>query len=206
MCFQQIKKRIQLHQKRKEWRKQNPHNGTSLMNDFNPDCVTVGRMTYGGLNVCNFNTNAHLTIGNFCSIASDVMFVLNADHRMDTISTFPFKARYFGEAEGITKGDIVIGDDVWLGFRSTILSGVHIGQGAVVAAGAMVTKDVPPYAIVAGVPAKVIRYRFEQEMIEELMKIDYASLTDEEIKNHLDQLYSELTDKKQIGWMVKKNK
>lgn len=201
--IQELKWRIQLHNKRKEWRRRNKHNDTSVMNDFDLDCVTVGRMTYGGLNIYNFNSHAHLTIGSFCSIASEVMFILDADHRMDTVSTFPFKARYLGEAEGITKGDIVVGDDVWFGFRSTILSGVKIGQGAVIAAGAVVAGDVPPYAIVGGVPAKVIRYRFGEELIGKLKGIDLDSISDEEYRTHMDQLYEGLKDKEQLEWMMR---
>ena len=83
--------------------------------------------------------------------------------------------------------------------------GVHIGQGAVVAAGAVVTKDVPPYAIVGGVPAKVIRYRFEPEIVEELLKIDYSRLTDEMIKEHIDELYTDLTCVEQFKWFPRKN-
>ena len=84
------------------------------------------------------------------------------------------------------------------------MSGVHIGQGAVVAAGAVVTKDVPPYAIVGGVPAKVIKYRFEPEMIEELLKVDYSKLTKKDIEKHIDDLYTELKDPSQLDWMPKK--
>ena len=75
---------------------------------------------------------------------------------------------------GLTNGDIVVGDDVWVGQRAIIMSGVNIGQGAVIGAGAIVTKNVPPYAIVGGIPAKVIRYRFSEELIQELLKIDYS--------------------------------
>ena len=81
---------------------------------------------------------------------------------------------------------------------------VSIGQGAVVAAGAVVTKDVPPYAIVGGVPAKVIKYRFEPEMIAELLKIDYRKLSKEDIEKHIDDLYTELKDPSQLDWMPKK--
>ena len=103
--------------------------------------------------------------------------------------------------EAISKGDIIIEDDVWIGYRSTILSGVHIGQGAVIAAGSVVTKDVPPYTVVAGVPAKNIKKRFPDEMIKELLEIKYESLDEDVIKTHLNELYSPLKDKKQLDWL-----
>ena len=106
--------------------------------------------------------------------------------------------------EAISKGNIIVDDDVWIGYGVTIMSGIHIGQGAVIAAGAVVTRNVPPYAIVGGVPAKVIKYRFEPEIIEELLKIDYSKLTDEIIKEHIDELYTELKDIKQLEWIPKK--
>ena len=84
------------------------------------------------------------------------------------------------------------------------MSGVHIGQGVVVAAGAVVTKNVPPYAIVGGVPAKVIKYRFEPEMIEELLKIDYGKLSKEDIINHIHDLNVELNEIKQLEWLQHK--
>jgi virginiamycin A acetyltransferase len=86
--------------------------------------------------------------------------MLGHDHTMLNISTYQFKAKIVkpGSLEAISKGDNTVDNDVWIGFRSTIMSGVHIGQGAVVAAGAVVTKDVPPYAIVGVVPARVIKY------------------------------------------------
>ena len=84
------------------------------------------------------------------------------------------------------------------------MSGVHIGQGAVVAAGAVVTHDVPPYAIVGGVPAKVIKYRFGPEMIEELLKVDYSKLTEDMVREHIDELYEELKDAGQLAWMPKR--
>ena len=96
--------------------------------------------------------------------------------------------------------------DVWIGFRTTIFSGVHIGQGAIVAAGSVVTRDVPPYTIVGGVPANVIKYRFSPEMITELLKVDYSWLTEEFVKELIDDLYEDLENKWQLQWLPKKKK
>lgn len=188
------------------WRARNPHNTTSLLLETPLECVHVGRETYGGLNVLNFDGTTQVRIGNYCSIGPEVLFVPSADHYTDRISTFPFHAKCISPnaLEGIGKGDIVVEDDVWIGCRATVLSGVHIGQGAVVAAGAVVTGDVPPYAIVGGVPAKVIKYRFEPEMIEELLKIDYSRLDRSMIQMHVDELYQKLETKEQLSWLPQK--
>ena len=93
------------------------------------------------------------------------------------------------EAETQAKGDIIVNDDVWIGDSALILSGVEIGQGAVIAAGAVVTEDVPPYAVVGGVPARVIKYRFTDDVIKELVKIDYAKVDRKFIELHEDIWY-----------------
>ncbi len=189
-----------------KWRKRNPHNGTILKNPFNMDAVKVGNHSYGFLDVLRDGDRGNLTIGHFCSIAANVMFVVSSEHNTKTVSTYPYKVRclHTQASEAFSKGDIVVDDDVWIGYGATILSGVHIGQGAVVAAGAVVAKDVPPYAIVGGVPAKVIRYRFSPEIIEALMKVDYSRLTKEMVAEHVDDLYENLTDPAQLAWMPKK--
>ncbi|HBI63202.1 MAG TPA: acetyltransferase [Lachnospiraceae bacterium] len=139
-------------------------------------------------------------------MAPKVAFILSADHYTSYISTFPFKVKALGiaETEGVSKGNIIVDDDVWIGYGSAVLSGVHIGQGAVVAAGAVVTRDVPPYAVVGGVPARVIKYRFSKDVIQELLRVDYGKLTKEMVEKHIDGLYEELKDTKQLDWMPKK--
>lgn len=112
-----------------------------------------------------------IKIGKKCSIAANCTFVLS-NHLIDTFSTCPSKHSLFshkvGNPSSYSKGDIIIKNDVWIGANCTILDGITIGNGAVIAAGSIVTKDVPPYAIVGGNPAKIIKYRFSKELIDEI--------------------------------------
>lgn len=190
----------------KEWRKRNFNNSTTLGSLIPFEYIQIGNYTYGKINVVRNDKMSNLRIGNFCSIADNVCFVMGAEHNLNTISTFPFKAKclYKEENEAFSKGDIIIEDDVWIGYSAIIMSGVHIGQGAVIAAGAVVTKDVLPYAIVGGTPAKVIKYRFSNEMIKELLKVDFSKLTKEMVAEHEGLLCTELIDAKQLEWMPKK--
>lgn len=191
---------------KRAWRQKNQHNNTTLKEIFDIRAVEVGKYSYGPLRVLLNNDRCRLKIGNFCSIAPDVVFIPGSDHAVDTISTFPFKVMCLQTQahEAISKGDIVVEDDVWIGCGSTILSGVRIGQGAVVAAGSVVTKDVPPYAIVGGVPAKIIKYRFSPELIEELLKVDYSKLSEDMIRGHIDELYEPFGNTEQLAWMPKR--
>lgn len=199
-----IKTQIQNYLFKKKWRKLNSHNETYPENIFNESLVTVGRKTYGRLYVSMFNDKYKLKIGSFCSIGPNVCFLLSSDHPLNNISTFPFKVKYGLEKfEGISKGDIVVEDDVWIGYGAIILSGIHIGQGAVIAAGSVVTKDVSPYAVVGGNPARVIKYRFDSEIIEELKKIDFSKLEDRKIFNNINLLYT-LVNKPENVLVVKK--
>jgi virginiamycin A acetyltransferase len=153
----------------------------------NPN-IEVGDFTYYDdfENVENFEKNIRyhfdftgdtLKIGKFCMIASDVTFIMNgANHLTEGISSYPF-AVFGGDwanaMEGKTypnRGNIIIGNDVWLGYKSVVMSGVTIGHGAIIGAYSVVTKDVPPYAIVGGNPAKIIRKRFSDSDIERLLK------------------------------------
>ena len=175
------------------WIINNKHNMTIPMNCFDPAYVCVGKGTYGELKVVSFGKYGKLKIGNFCSIAENVTFLLDVEHKINTVSTYPFKVKILHKCkyEAFSKGDILLDDDVWIGYGSIIMSGVHIGQAAIVAAGAVVTKNVPPYAIVGGVPAKVIKYRFSEKMIKKLLELDYSNFNIDFIKNHIDSLYEE---------------
>ncbi len=159
-----------------EWRKRNRHNFTKSVNHFKIDAVIVGRGTYGNLNVVSRDyQDVKLVIGNYCSIADGVKFLLSGNHQYDIFSTYPYELLVLCNPKaGIAaaKGDIQIGDDVWIGANAIICSGVNIGQGAIIAAGAVVTKDVEPYAIVGGNPAKLIKYRFNENVRKKLVSID----------------------------------
>ncbi len=176
---------------RRKWRKLNNHNYTYPRNIFPIDIVNVGKYSYGPLNVRTWGAeNERLIIGNFVSIAEDVLFILGGNHNMNTFSTYPFKVMVLGEKrEAWSKGPIIVEDDVWIGTRAMILSGVRIGKGAVIAAGTVVTKDIPPYAIVGGNPAKIIKFRFEQDVINELMNVDLAKIDKNFISTNIDLLY-----------------
>lgn len=187
------------------WKQKNRHNFAVPVGKLPLDRVSIGNNTYGFIDALFSNPENKLIIGSYCSIAQGVKFLPCTDHALDRISTYPFKAMLLtGEQEALSKGDIVVEDDVWIGYGATVLSGVRIGQGAAVAAGAVVTQDVPPYAIVGGIPAKVIRYRFAPDMIERLMKLDYSSLDIDTIQSHTGELYQQLTSPEQLSWFPQK--
>lgn len=140
-------------------------------------------------------TGDKLIIGKFCMIASDVTFIMNgANHLSDALSTYPFAI--FGEdwahamegREYPSKGDTTIGNDVWIGYGATVMPGVTIGDGAIIATKAVVTKDVAPYAVVGGNPAKEIRKRFSDEEISQLLSIRWWDWPIEKITANVQHL------------------
>ncbi len=135
----------------------------------------IGDWTYGKPAVMTWDGSCTLKIGRFCSISDGVVILLGGEHRTDWVTTYPFNI-LFPDAAGFqghphTKGDVVIGNDVWIGTGAMILSGVSVGNGAVIGARSLVTHDVPPYGIVGGNPARLIRLRFSESEIALLQEI-----------------------------------
>ncbi|MDZ7588216.1 MAG: CatB-related O-acetyltransferase [Parasphingorhabdus sp.] len=145
----------------------------------------IGPWTYGRPQILSWTKNDILKIGSFCSIAGDVIIMLSGEHDLSAPSTYPF-VDFFDDPTlaraDKSKGTVTIGNDVWIGRRATVLSGVTIGDGAVIGAGSVVTKDVAPYAIVAGNPAKFIRKRFDDETIEFLLKLRWWDWPESQIR------------------------
>lgn len=177
----------------------------------NPN-IMVGDYTYYDdfENIENFEKNVKyhfdftgdkLIIGKFCMIASDVKFIMNgANHLTDAISTYPFAIFRNGWEKAMdgkaypNKGDIVIGNDVWIGYNATIMAGVKIGDGAIIGTNSTVTKDVEPYAIVGGNPASLIKKRFSESTIKKLLEIKWWDWEIEKITENIQKLTSNEID------------
>ncbi|MBS1507358.1 MAG: CatB-related O-acetyltransferase [Bacteroidetes bacterium] len=188
---------IERRQFERKWRRKNPHNETKVGSRYFPmEIVSVGKGTYGSITVQSLyvTPDEKLTIGNYVSIAPEVTFMLGVNHQMNTVTTYPFYSKLIlrSPIDAISKGPIVIDDEVWIGTGAMIFSGVTIGKGAVIAAGSVVTKNVAPYAIVGGNPAKLIRYRFDEEIIKILNPIRLADFSPEWIKSNIEMIYKKI--------------
>jgi acetyltransferase-like isoleucine patch superfamily enzyme len=165
----------------------------------------AGRSTYydRNINIITWSDEYFIKVGNYCSIGRDCNFFLHANHRPDWITTSSLvlgpvtpEIDTFLMERGHPgcKGNIEIGNDVWIGAKSTIMSGVKIGDGAIIGAGSVVAKDIPPYTIWVGNPAKMIKKRFTDEQIEKLLKLKWWNWTENKVKEEASLLWSNNLD------------
>ena len=167
---------------------------------------SIGRYTYGKPIIRDFGDDGNLTIGNYCSIAKGTILILGGAHRTDWITTYPFPkyGKYFAKTHIASdnyspkKNSINIGNDVWIGTGVTILPAVSIGDGAIIGANALVTKDIPDFAIVGGNPAKLIKYRFNTQKQEKLKKIKWWNWDKRYINSAIDILCSGNIDQLEV--------
>jgi acetyltransferase-like isoleucine patch superfamily enzyme len=163
--------------------------------------TTIGDFTYGLPTVLEYGEGSSLEIGKYCSIAENVLILVGGEHRTDWITTYPFPAlaERWQEAAKIgghprSKGNVVIGNDVWIGTGATILSGVNIGDGAVIGAQTVVAKDIEPYTIAVGNPMRILRKRFSENQVNALLRIRWWDWPVDRIEQALHLLCSERID------------
>lgn len=194
--YQKIRELISKGAREKKWAKEShPFDTIVKIDGVN---VSVGKFTYGvgNIQLAHHLNSPPLKIGRFCSIAGNVKIFTGAYHRTDWMTTYPFGTQHqdvFGNKipPGFphSNGGVTIGNDVWIGNSSTIMSGVNIGDGAIIAANSHVIKSVAPYEIVGGNPAKHIKFRFSQPIIEKLLHIKWWELDD----SIIEKIHCELT-------------
>tara|TARA_R110002073_G_scaffold88327_2_gene209687 strand:- start:81 stop:626 length:546 start_codon:yes stop_codon:yes gene_type:complete len=155
------------------------------------------------VNIITWSDQYKVHLGKYNSIGRDCNFFLHANHRADWVTTTSqllgpvtpeIAEMHMNMGHPTCKGDIKVGNDVWIGATSTIMSGITIGDGAIIGAGSMVTKDVPPFAIVAGNPSKIVKYRFTEEQIEKLLQISWWDWEEDKIKDNAMSMWSSNID------------
>lgn len=159
--------------------------------------IEIGEYTYGHFDILCWSSDDSVQIGKFCSIAPYVKILGGGEHNKNIVSTYPFKHFFMNnklDPNVETKGPTIIGNDVWIGMNSLILSGVNISDGVIIGAGSVVAKDIPPYAIVAGNPMKIIGYRFEDDITKKLISISWWDWPIEKINENIECFYNNINE------------
>lgn len=155
----------------------------------------IGEYTYGYPRIFTFQLDNKVQIGKFCSIAEEVKIFLGGNHNMKAPTTYSLRYFLGGHSEkSLTKGDVIIGNDVWIGYDAMILSGVKIGDGAVIGAKAVVAKDVAPYSIVVGNPAREVGKRFDDKTIKKLLRIKWWDWPIDKIRENASLLEGDIDE------------
>jgi acetyltransferase-like isoleucine patch superfamily enzyme len=200
-----IKKYLRKSQEEKLFDRLKPWNTVTELQKL--PYVNIGKYTYGltDTTINRATEVAPVNIGNFCSFAPGVLLLAHVDHRTDLASTYPLKTLFLNSRQSnfdphwtnqdaISRGGITIGHDVWIGQNAIILSGVSIGNGAIIGAGTVVTKNIPPYAIVVGNPGKVVKYRFSEDIIRKLQRLEWWNFSDNTIEELIPYFYEDTQD------------
>jgi acetyltransferase-like isoleucine patch superfamily enzyme len=163
--------------------------------------MSYGDYTYGRCNVLDWGDPYTLNVGKFCSLAANITVYTSGNHRSNWVTTYPFGHhltdifhRKLGESACVSNGNVNIGNDVWIGNNVTIMSGITVGDGSIIAANSHVVKNIEPYSIVGGNPARLIRYRFSHEQISKLLEIQWWNWSVEKINQNMSLLCNENID------------
>jgi chloramphenicol O-acetyltransferase type B len=158
--------------------------------------VEIGKYIIGYPKILSWRTDDKLKIGKFCMFAHNVIVLAGGEHNLETVTCYPlrdcFQLPNDNNTDSASKGPVIIGNDVWIGAGAIVLSGITISDGAIIGAGSVVTHNVPPYAIVAGNPARIVRFRFSNSQIDKLLKIAWWNWSEDKIKANINDFYDDI--------------
>lgn len=198
--FKYIPKKYKLYKQEQAYKQLFEERGSLTKYHLKDSRIKVGNMTYGVPQITEYSGDWKLEIGNYCCISNDVEFIFGGQHNYQHVSQYAFIPQVQKLFPTFTYRDrpcksLLIGNDVWIGKNVTVLGGVEIGDGAVIGANSVVRRDVPPYAIVIGNPAQIVKFRFKTDQIEALERIRWWNWDFERIKKNISLIMSPDIDK-----------